>query len=1396
MNLASSLDYLELRVRSACAELGNRLRAGDECQAEEYLELLPQSIGQTDLLLEIVYTEYAVREELGQVVSQEDWLKRFPAWSNEIQQMFEVHQQICPLGRSWTQSSFSAQADQTIQGRQVPEAIAFERGRVIGGYQLLEEIGRGGMGVVFRAIQLSLNREVALKMILSGEFAGPRELARFQSEAEACARLHHPNIVQVFEVGAHNRCPFLSMELIQGGSLEDRLRNAVLEPREAAILLGTIARAVSFAHHNGVLHRDLKPSNVLLTFEGQPKVADFGLAKRFSGEAATVLQSSAMVGTPSHMAPETIELGASNTGPASDVYSLGVILYEMLTGRLPFVAQSPLELLKCIAREDPPSPSLLRRGIPKDLETICLKCLEKDPAQRYRSADDLAEDLLHFQQGLPILARPITRVERLLKWTKRKPLLATFILMLMFSLSAVSMLWWAASEREVEARQKALDAEQQRTLAEQERARSERSLYFRRVGQVQGERNINMIGRAQRLLEDCPPSMRDFEWHYLNSICNSELMILRGHRDTIWSLAVSPDESVIATGSGEWGFASPGEIILWNAHTGEILRRIEAHDGPIMGLGFSPDGRYLASCSIGWESAPAEPVKIWSVAGELMHTLPLPARNAYSVRFSPDGKWLAIGASKKVQMWETESFSGVSYLEGHQESVFEIAFSPNSQKLASVGRDGTARIFDIASGVQTQLFSGLRDLRCVSFSPDGRYLAFTSYGGDLRVWDTTDPPDKIQKYSYSFSAISSFEYSPEGRRMALAGKDGAALIIDSLTGRVLKRFYTHDGTVRGVAFADQGRKLVTIGIEGLVKVWDARVDYNEFTVDIRKFSKCGTFKSIRLSPDGKRALLPNGFNHGWHGVGEKSLLVFDLPNRRLLHTLKGHTGWLLDAAISRDGTRYASSSVDGTIRIWSSSGELLAVLEHPTGTKVHSIQFARDLNTIVSGASDGVVRIWDIQAKSIVREFRGHESAILCIAVDEEDGRIASGGVDKEIRVWEFASGSCLQQLVKHTDEVRSLEFDRSGKLLASAGKDTQVVLWNIDSGNVVHTLSGHSRPVNSVAFSPDGNRVASCGADWMVRLWDVESGEEALAIHLDGPAEGLAFHPTGKQLYCTHSWLVHCIDSQPTLSPNVEREFLDANTKWHSRQSYENRKKGLKEAADFHYEKLSRLPSTNAEESARRRRVLAQLGMWHEALAESSKGFESSPTVYSLPRDLTFIHLALRNKEEYLKNCQSYLDLLDHSSDPQLLNESVWLAALGACPRTDYEMLRTWMELAIERNKARFAWYQNTLALVYYREGNYEAAQEASRASMQANNSEFVEDWLLMAMTEAKLGRLDSAQKWFLRYESWLKDSSPSGGIEAMNASAWERRIAVDILSEEARRLLETIEADSSRAQ
>jgi tetratricopeptide (TPR) repeat protein len=473
---AQNTDETQLarEVREACDELSRRLRAGEECSAESLLAKSHAIRANTDAALELLYTEFVVHEELGKRPRPDDWYARFPQWRSELDELFEVHRFVNETGaRLAADTPASASWDATLHDAAGP---LVQGPRRLGNYEILNEIGRGGMGVVYRARQLSLNRIVALKMILAGEFAAPADQARFQREAEASAQLQHPNIVQTFEVGAVGRRPFLSMEFVEGTSLERQLAVSPMNGRSAAALIESIALAIDYAHQHGVIHRDLKPANVLLTPEGIPKVTDFGLAKQLDTglplDRNELTKSGTLLGTPEYMAPEQAAGRTDRIGPAADTYALGAILYEALTGRPPFHGETPLDTLDQVRSNEPLPPSRLQPQLARDLETICLKALSKQPTRRYETAKSLADDLRRFLNGEPILARRTGPVERAWRWCRRKPLVAVLAAALVLALnSGVAGIAWQWHR----ARAQALVAVQERDTANRERAEAERA---------------------------------------------------------------------------------------------------------------------------------------------------------------------------------------------------------------------------------------------------------------------------------------------------------------------------------------------------------------------------------------------------------------------------------------------------------------------------------------------------------------------------------------------------------------------------------------------------------------------------------------------------------------------------------------------------------------------------------------------------------------------------------------------------------------------------------------------------------------------------------------------------------------------------------------------------------
>jgi predicted Ser/Thr protein kinase len=680
---------------------------------------------------------------------------------------------------------------ETVTRPDVRDGDGLARGtpvRYFGDYEILGELGRGGMGVVYKARQVTLNRPVALKLVRLGLLADDHDLRRFRNEAEAVALLDHPGIVPVYEVGEHDGQQDFSMKLIEGTSLAGMLARYKDDPKAAARLVAESAEAVAHAHMRGILHRDLKPANLLVDREGHPHVTDFGLAKRLV-EDMELTRSGAILGTPAYMSPEQANGRRGAITTATDVYGLGAVLYALLAGRAPFGGDSVMETLRAVQERPPEPPTKLNAKVPRDLNTICLKCLDKDPRRRYPTAQALADDLHAWLEDRPIMARRVGPAERTRLWCKRRPALATLLAALALSLLGGIVLSIAyARQQAAYARQQADRARTERLLrleAMEQRDRNARQAYISGVNLARREWQDANPARFRDLLEatrpahEGAPDFRCFEWSYLDQLSRTPLWTYTDSNSLGTSLAFGPDGTWVAaslrgrdgkasdivvlnvrTGapirkiaSRRSGFgriaASPdgkrlawagddGTILIHDADTGEERQRVLGSSPTAMGGGdvtFSPDGRLLAremSTSVPGQSRAV--VEIWDVeAGKELNSIPIPPY-LYAVAFSPDGSRLA-SASSGLRIWNTST--GEVEREIDPGEIFtDVAYSPDGRLLAGSTSTGWIGLWDPATGVRVKTLAGHRgEIHQIGFSPDGQRLVSGGRDRVIRIWD-------------------------------------------------------------------------------------------------------------------------------------------------------------------------------------------------------------------------------------------------------------------------------------------------------------------------------------------------------------------------------------------------------------------------------------------------------------------------------------------------------------------------------------------------------------------------------------------------------------------------------------------------------------------------------------
>jgi WD40 repeat protein/predicted Ser/Thr protein kinase len=971
---------------------------------------------------------------------------------------------------------------------------------VVPGYEVLGELSRGGMGVVYKARQLGLNRFVALKVVLAGTHASGEERDRFRAEGEALARLQHPNVVQIYDIGEHDGCPYLSMELIDGPTLAQACDGRAQPARAAAALVETLARAIACAHAAGIVHRDLKPGNILLTRTGPslaeavPKVIDFGVARRLDDVQRT--RPGLVLGTPSYLAPEQAQKKRGPQGPAVDVYALGVILYELLTGRPPFLGETIESTLALVVCEEPLPPRRLNAKIPRDLETICLKCLAKEPLRRYLAAVELADDLRRFLIDQPIRARPPSLAYRAAQFVRRhKPLIGGItatVIALVAGLVATTI--FAIREGH-------------------QRQRAERDAYHARLAAAVAALTEHNIAEALEQLGAAPKGLRGWEWRHLNGRAEEEMPAV---------FRPGADCDVLG------GFIEPGRLLaasttdhrirLLDVRTGAVVRELGA--GRLLpGVSQTRQGPLLLAVD-------GDSLALVGAAGEVSR-LPLPRQAAPCAGvLNPAGSRLALWWDKpelacRVAVLEVPS--GKKHIDLTSPSpVLRLAFSPGGNLLAAGCKDGQVRLWASASGAEVRTLRGhTGGVWGLAFHPEGQELATGSADRTLRRWDLGTGDQRDERRGH-FDEVKDVAYSPDGQWIASGGLDRSVRVWRTEESEAPAVLGNHGGNVWQVAFSGDGNSIGVICKEwGEVRVnlLEARVWPAPVRRELRVLRGHKDFVyPVAFSPDG-RLIASGGWDHVirlWDGAGGEPVAVLGA---------EGSLVPLFALAFSPDGRRLVSRSEDGQLQIWDTdTGKCLATLSCPKMAdrgSVHSVAVTPDGRRVAAG--DGAaVRWWDLAAARELDRLELPLEGVRLLAFGPDGDLLAAAGSGPEIVLAEPDTGrvrvtlrhAAAGQEAATANVVQALAFSPDGRRLVSAGRDRLLRLWDAETGALVKEMAGHTDAVFAAAFHPEGRRIASGGRDRVVRVWDAEKGEEL--VRLPGHTNyifSLAFSPDGATL-------------------------------------------------------------------------------------------------------------------------------------------------------------------------------------------------------------------------------------------------------------------------------------------
>jgi serine/threonine protein kinase/WD40 repeat protein len=1133
----SPAEAVELITR----DLERHWQKGERVLVETYLPFLAGPVD-ADLRMDLIYNEVLVREAAGDRPGPSEYSFRFPDLAERIQTQFLLHRTL-----------LDAPAEPAPEPIPTPPTPRRQFAHTVPGYEILEELGSGGMGIVYKGRHQELGRVVALKVLRSDTGEREAEL-RLRREAEALAQLQHPHIVQIYEVGVADGQPYLALEYVGGGTLADRFRAGLMPARDLAALVRMVALAVHAAHEQGLIHRDLKPANILLPEspslalgsesatstrsgvipEPPVKVTDFGLVKRV--DQSDLSRTGEVLGTPSYMAPEQAT-GKKAIGPATDVYALGVILYEGLVGRPPFQGDTAISLLTQIAGADPIPPSRLRRGVARDLESVVLKCLEKAPGKRYTSAADLAEDLRRFLAGEPTRARPVTSIGRVVKLARRHPLPTSLLALIAVSLigGLTGVLWqWREAVTARDRLQTALRSE-----AEQRR-QAEQSLYQSRIAQAGLLWDKGQAAQARALLADCPPregedDPRGWEWYYLNRLFHAEVHTfqLPGAVNSLAlcpSLTDGPDGLIFALGP------SRQALRTWSPDTAagflELTRPPSLRPGPALSgtpvaIAVQPpslgaDGKKKAGTLVAWIVTGRKLVVADRSDGRTVRTITLPDESK-AVCFTPEGT-LLVGRASHVDEWDPATGEKIAdHAIGH--GLIDILVLHPFGSLLAVGSAPAAKltIYERKSDrLLAEVPPAASGLSAVAFSPDGRRLATGYQTGQVSLWDV-DTWREVHRLQAASDAVFALAFHPSSRQLAFSGASHVIRLWDVTAGRVAAFYRGHDSEVLTLTFGPRGDWLASGSRDGSVRIWDTTRDPNGLVLRYHPIEGGFAFDS---PPAGLAVQTLNCEDRSvaWLTAEGRPLVQNEVHSQSRPGEPTQRTAWLRHgrvATIRRTDPR--------TVAIWGADGDRprQALSNEGAVQAVAADAAGRRLAwAAVAGPKSVTIRRWDMDTETESAPIRLDVSQVRSLAVESGGRWLAAVTIDNdasaEMSLWvlDTTGQQPPHRVLTDPGVIGVVSFRPDGVEMIIAVGDT-VSVYRVKSWELIQRFSCLPQPT-SIAYSPDGRRFAAASDDGVVTLIDRATGMTLFQLHGLGRARArdvshtasVGFSPDG-------AWLV-----------------------------------------------------------------------------------------------------------------------------------------------------------------------------------------------------------------------------------------------------------------------------------